>query len=264
MIYFAILDNDGYPTGGGSRPSLPNGAVALPPETSTADLTRLRYQSGAWLERPQLPQPVASANGFDVTDLPPDAQVEVTDMGSGASFFDLVFDGVAVGRLPEQGTFLITVTAPRPWLEASLTVIRGAGSAVLAARALDAARVVAVDRINTTIGDVRKRFVTDIPGQEALYLEKRDEAVAYLDATPEPANLADYALLASEVGITAPTAYQLAQVWINRAHLFRLVGGLTETLRMTAINAVTAAPDDAAIAAALEAFEHSLTAIPQT
>ena len=257
----------GYPVGGGTRPEgrpLPAGAVALPAGFATDDLAAMRLVDGVWVPRPQLPQAVPSAAGFDLALLPDGAQVDVTDLGTGVSFADLIFDGIAVGILHRDGTYLIEVSGPRPWLPSQVTIIRGTGSPELAARVLKAARDAGIDRINAAIAGVRKRFVTDIPGQEALYLEKRDEAVAYLAETPEPATLADYALLASEVGITAPDAYTLSQVWINRAHLFRVVGGLTENLRMTAINVVMGATDDAAITAALEAFQQSLTAIPQT
>ncbi len=74
-------------------------------------------------------------------------------------------------------------------------------------------KAAAVDQINARVGDLRRRIYTDIPGQDALYLEKRAEAVAYVREArggAEPATLADYPLLDSETGITAPTPWQLA------------------------------------------------------
>lgn len=118
--------------------------------------------------------------------------------------------------------------------------------------------------INASIGRIRLRLVTDIPGQEALYLEKRTEAVAYVAETAqggEPADLADYPLLAAEVGVTAPDAWQLAQLWLNRAELFRRVGATTEGLRQRALADIADAPDFAAIETIQRDFNQALSGL---
>jgi hypothetical protein len=124
------------------------------------------------------------------------------------------------------------------------------------------ARAEAAEVINARAGDLRRRFVTAIPGQEAIYLEKRAEARAYIAAASQggdPQDLADYPLLAGEVGLTAPDAWQLAQVWLNRAHLFKRVGAATEGARLAALAALTIAPDYDTIEAIQTDFTQALS-----
>lgn len=120
-------------------------------------------------------------------------------------------------------------------------------TAVLRTAALEAARARTVERVNDRVDALRRRIYTDIAGQDALYLEKRAEAVAYVrqtDIAGEPRDLGDFPLLANEVGITAPTPWQLAQVWLHRSDQFKAVGAATERARMIAANAIAAAPDE--------------------
>ncbi|WP_149589838.1 hypothetical protein [Tabrizicola flagellatus] len=115
-----------------------------------------------------------------------------------------------------------------------------------AAAVLELARRDARRRINERIGALRSRIYTDIPGQDALYLEKRAEALAYVreaEMSGEPKDLADYPLIAGEVGITAPTAWQLAQIWLHLSDRFKAAGAATETARMRAMVAIETAPD---------------------
>ena len=51
IIAFAMVDEDGIPTGGGSNRELPLGAVALTPPWTTPDLPRIRWTGEAWVER---------------------------------------------------------------------------------------------------------------------------------------------------------------------------------------------------------------------
>lgn len=121
-------------------------------------------------------------------------------------------------------------------------------TAVQAAAWLQKARAEALRRITAQVGALRASIYTDITGQDALYLEKRAEAVAYLAQTErqghEPATLADYPLLDNEVGTTAPTPWQLAQIWLHRSDQFKALGAATEKLRMQAGIAIAEARDE--------------------
>lgn len=117
---------------------------------------------------------------------------------------------------------------------------------------LVAARLAAVGQINALAGGVRRRFVTDIPGQEALYLMKEAEARAWLmAATPAPA---DYPLIAAEIGITAPDADQVAQVYLNLAAIWLQAAARLETARLGHILAAETAGTPDAAATAAQAF----------
>jgi hypothetical protein len=126
--------------------------------------------------------------------------------------------------------------------------------------ALGPMRMRAVEEINARVDQLRRRYITSIAGQEAIYLRKEAEARAYLAA--EAPELADYKWLAAEVGITAPTAYELAQIWLNKAHIWaELVGPQIEGLRQASIAAVQAAASGPAIEAALAAAVTALEAL---
>ena len=252
MIAFAHIDKDGVPVRLGRGPGLPAGAVALPdgitPEAAT---TMVRDPaSGDWTPRPALPVAQVVAKGFTLDSLPDRAEIVVSDLATGQEMRPAPVRRFTY-PLPEQGDFQITVTAPRPWLASEVTVRRGEGSPILNGAALARTRAAALARVNEAIGQVRLRYITEIPGQQTIYTEKQAEARAYLREAPEPASLTDFPLLAAEVGVTAPTAWQLAQIWANKSALWRQVAGATERLRMQASAAIDAAPDEAAIEAAV-------------
>lgn len=123
------------------------------------------------------------------------------------------------------------------------------------------ARAAAVSWVNGEIGQRRHRYVTVIEGQEMIYLEKRAEALRYLAAVPEPRTLGDYPLLAAEVGITAPTAWQLAQVWANQAAMLVAVAASLERLRLGTIKALEEATTETEIETALSLFRQQLAEV---
>ncbi|MBL9046807.1 MAG: hypothetical protein JNK34_05765 [Tabrizicola sp.] len=134
-----------------------------------------------------------------------------------------------------------------------------------AAAHLQAARQQALERVNARVGTIRKLIYTDIPGQDALYLEKRAEAIAYVAEARgpgEPVTLKDYPLLANEVGITAATPWQLAQIWLFRSSQFKDFGAATEKARMTAAIAITSARDFEEIEAAERRLVDTLQSLP--
>lgn len=114
----------------------------------------------------------------------------------------------------------------------------GVVDGVLTRLDISGAQAVEVAEINQVIGTVREGFITAIPGQEMIYVEKEAEARAYLAQIPEPADLIDFPWLAQEVGVTAPSAYELAQVWLNMAANLRVVGSALEGIRLDHIRRV--------------------------
>ena len=109
----------------------------------------------------------------------------------------------------------------------------------LAAAALATAKSVARAEIIAHISAARSALITTLPGQQMIYLAKEAEARAFL-TDPAP-DLAAYPLLAAEIGITAPDALQLAQVWLNMGDLWRSTAAGLEALRLGAAAAVEAA-----------------------
>lgn len=120
---------------------------------------------------------------------------------------------------------------------ASLRVVDGK----VEIQSLDRDKAHLVQEINETIGAIRVRFITAIPGQEMLYLMKAQEAQTYLSQTPDPADLTGFPLMAAEVGLTCPTAYELAQLWLNMNAQLTQIGSILENLRLDAVAKVRSA-----------------------
>lgn len=128
------------------------------------------------------------------------------------------------------------------------------------AAALALSRRVAIAGVNRRIGEARAPFITQIPGQEMLYLVKEAEAKTFV-VDPAPV-MSQYPLITAEVGITGGTALQVAQVWLGRGALWRQIAATLEAMRLTAAAAIDAAPDAAAIDAAVAAFRTTLSNSP--
>lgn len=120
---------------------------------------------------------------------------------------------------------------------------------VLAEAKLDAVR-----RVNSIASHARKAFITDIPGQEMLYMKKEQEALSYL-AAAEP-DITNYPLVAAEIGITAETGEQVAQVYANLGAVFLQTAALLEKARLSAVAMIEQAENTSSVQAVLEAFEH--------
>jgi hypothetical protein len=98
-------------------------------------------------------------------------------------------------------------------------------------------RITAASELKQAVAEKRQMFITSLPGQGGIYREKRVEATQYLAADPEPADLSDYPFLLAETGITAPTAYELSQLWLNLNTLGIATAAGFEKVRMTAMYA---------------------------
>ena len=123
---------------------------------------------------------------------------------------------------------------------------------------LAAEKLAGVARINGMADLVRRRFITPILGQEMLYIEKEAEARRYVALDPEPVDLSDFPFVAAEVGVTAPTAQQVAQLYLNLGAQWRAVGSQLENVRLSGVTAVEAATSLAAIQAAVDGVAQAI------
>jgi hypothetical protein len=135
-----------------------------------------------------------------------------------------------------------------------------AGEVVLVSLAAQQASAIA--SINAAAAVIRGRLVTDLPGQEMLYLRKEAEARAFLSDPAEEPDLSLYPFLAAEIGATAPSADQVAQVYLNMAALWTVIGAALEALRLGAIAAIEVAEEPGVIAEAVAGFREALVAAP--
>jgi hypothetical protein len=114
--------------------------------------------------------------------------------------------------------------------------------------------------LRNKVSNARTKYISDFPGQDAIYQAKENEAVAYLAAT-NPV-LSDYPLLEAETGITAATPTELANLWITLAQQWRSIAAQLEAARMTANASIASAATVADIEAALTALDTALAALP--
>lgn len=123
---------------------------------------------------------------------------------------------------------------------------------------LEAYRSYALSAVEELSHEVRLELVTSLPGQDMIYLRKETEARAYLALETGPADLTDFPLMSFEVGITAPTPLELAQLWVVMSDAWVAAAGPLEAARQTAKIALLAATDVASMTTALDDFRATL------
>ena len=132
-------------------------------------------------------------------------------------------------------------------------------------------RKAGIAEANRLVGAVRASFVTVIPAQDMVYLEKAGEARRFLVAYPTPADVPEtvdadpvlgFPFVLAEVGITASTAWDVAVVYVTGAATFRAAGAALETVRLGTVAAIEVAETPAAIDAALTGCAASLALVP--
>ena len=107
----------------------------------------------------------------------------------------------------------------------------------------------ALNKLNERMAEMRSQLVTSLPGQDMVYIRKEEEAKSYLNSIAPV--LEDYPLIAAEIGITADTAYQIAQIWMAMSHFWISAAADLEGLRMRIGNAIAQAETEEEIETAL-------------
>jgi hypothetical protein len=154
-----------------------------------------------------------------------------------------VWQGAAHPLPPKPGDWATFDPATATWLDQRSAAQRAAD--------LELAKATAIARVNGWAARERGRHITAIPGQDMIYLAKEAEALRWLAADPPPVDLTGYPLLAAEVGITAETPDQLAQLWVHLGQIWRGLAAGIETTRLGTIKAITEAGDEDGVSAAL-------------
>lgn len=138
-----------------------------------------------------------------------------------------------------DGVIIDRPIKPRFWLDWNGTEWVDNRTTEQIAECLELYRKETTASVNREVGKIRSKYITTIEGQEMLYLDKEREAVAFL-SDPEP-DLANYPFISREVGVTATTAQELAQVWLNSAFMWRQIAAELEKQRFEALNAIAVA-----------------------
>jgi hypothetical protein len=129
-------------------------------------------------------------------------------------------------------------------------------------RSLYGQKVLALRAIDQAAGVARLRYITDVPGQQAVYMVKLQEATAYLvahgldDQAPVPPYIAaEAASLGIAPVLVATQVVQLGTLWNEQ------LGPAIEGARLGGKRAVQDAATVEAVAAALAAALSALQAL---
>ena len=125
-----------------------------------------------------------------------------------------------------------------------------------------AARYYALQDIDREAGVTRLRYITDVPGQQAVYIVKLQQADAYAAAVALDAQAPVPSYIAAEASGTGQTALAVAQAVLLLAGVWNdQIGPAIEGARLGGKTAVTAAETAEDIAAARDAAITALRAI---
>jgi hypothetical protein len=107
---------------------------------------------------------------------------------------------------------------------------------------MDLRRSKATDSVDGKSDEVRARFAT--PGKHVIYDKKLQEALKYvaaIDSNNPPQNLNKFPYLRKEVGLTAPTPLELANLWIAMNEAWDDVSPLIEEISLRGKYAIKSA-----------------------
>nr|WP_278436406.1 hypothetical protein [Brucella anthropi] len=108
---------------------------------------------------------------------------------------------------------------------------------------IEAIKVRLKNAIDIAAENERLKYITPGDGQAMTYRQKVDEARAYKAASnPKPA---DYPVLSSEVGITAETLSEVADIVLAAFVQWQQIGAMIESIRLGAKRDIDAASDEA-------------------
>ncbi|RZJ85173.1 MAG: hypothetical protein EOO64_01555 [Massilia sp.] len=111
--------------------------------------------------------------------------------------------------------------------------------------------------VDQVAGEARLRYITDVPGQQAVYITKLEQARAYV---ANPAVSQPY--IAAEALARGVTAGEVAQLVLDMAELWNdEIGPAIEAARIKAKLAIEAAADAAAVDVARAAGVQVLQAL---
>ncbi|MFS2326568.1 hypothetical protein U2P60_14315 [Brucella sp. H1_1004] len=107
--------------------------------------------------------------------------------------------------------------------------------------------------VDTAAEAERLKYITPGNGQAMTYQQKVAEAQAFKATTNQLAS--DYPTLSSEVGITAETIGEVADVVLTAFAQWQQIGAMIESIRLGAKRDIDAAEDEAAARAIVDAIE---------
>ena len=121
-------------------------------------------------------------------------------------------------------------------------------------------RALSKTSIDIAAGAARGRFITTVPGQEATYQLKADEANAFIAAN-RPTDTTDYPMLSAEAEGRGVTVSALADEIVVIRALWLKAAAQIEKARVTGKGAIDAAQDDSDFEAVAQPYIGTLNAM---
>lgn len=127
---------------------------------------------------------------------------------------------------------------------------------------LAALKVTGCDAIDAAAGDARRRYITDIPGQDQTYEAKREQAASYAAAVAiDPQAPVPSYIAAEAAALTQTPAAVAAAITAEADDWNETINPAIEAARLGGKAAVNAAADASAVAAARDAAIAALAVI---
>lgn len=137
---------------------------------------------------------------------------------------------------PGSGEYWIFETASGQWVDP-----RNDEELAIALAQTRRETVVAINLIR---GETRTRFITSIPGQDMVYMEKERTARAWMaefQATGVEPLPDAYPAIAAEIGLTGESAFQVAYIYIYKSEEWRHLSPIIERVSIKYLNLADAA-----------------------
>lgn len=156
-----------------------------------------------------------------------------------------IHDGIAIPKEPKPGKWAQYDYIDKVWFDPRT-------ASDLAQEFADA-KTDAIAAINRKSNEVRKRYVTPLEGQTTVYQLKKEEGERFM-SDPNP-DLINYPLISAEVGITADTAENVAQVYLQLNDIYVSALAQLEKVRLGFIDRIESAENHEIINTVLAEFE---------
>lgn len=118
----------------------------------------------------------------------------------------------------------------------------------------------ALEQVLQISSEFEQKFVTPLPSQMEKYRRKEKDGADYLAAySLDPAvDVSQFPWVAAEVGVTAPTAYEVAQIYVNLAYQWETIAFQYEPLRIQCVNEIELAESESEVDTSIANFKSAL------
>ena len=124
---------------------------------------------------------------------------------------------------------------------------------------LDYKKVMAKRQIDETAGWLRGQFVTTTEGQDAVYLEKAKQAIAFQSTGFDVATIDTFPMIKLEAEVIGSTYQAFAELVIANSSSWAILGAIIEAMRISHKKMVDDSTDIEGVRAALESCNFSFT-----